>query len=169
MFNISFIAFGDAIAIVVGQHLGAGKFTEAKDTATKLITFCVLLCIGLGILLFILAPLFPELYNTTDGVKALASQYLQVSAVFMPLWAFIHAAYFTLRSGGKTIITFLFDSVYLWVFAYPVAYILSRYTAMTLIPMYACVQGVDIIKGIVGFILVKKGVWINNIVTAKEK
>ncbi len=169
LFNISFIAFGDAIAIVVGQHLGAGRFTEAKDTATKLITFCVLLCIGLGILLFILAPLFPELYNTTDGVKALASQYLQVSAVFMPLWAFIHAAYFTLRSGGKTIITFLFDSVYLWVFAYPVAYILSRYTAMTLIPMYACVQGVDIIKGIVGFILVKKGVWINNIVTAKEK
>ncbi|MDE6712195.1 MAG: MATE family efflux transporter [Lachnospiraceae bacterium] len=165
IFNISFIAFGDAIAIVVGQHLGAGRFKEAKDTDTKLITFCVVLCVGLGIILYIAAPLFPELYKTTDEVKELATRYLRVSALFMPVWAFMHASYFTLRSGGKTVITFLFDSVYLWVIAYPVAYVLSRYTGMSLIPMYACVQSIDIIKCIIGFILVKKGVWINNIVT----
>lgn len=167
IFNISFIAFGDAIAIVVGQHLGAGKFEEAKDTDTKLITFCVVLCMGLGVVLYMVAPLFPQLYNTTDAVKMLAARYLRVSAVFMPVWAFMHASYFTLRSGGKTIITFLFDSVYLWVISYPVAYVLSRYTGMPLIPMYACVQSIDIIKCIIGFILVKKGVWINNIVTEK--
>lgn len=168
IFNISFIAFGDAIAIVVGQHLGAGRFKEAKDTDTKLITFCVVLCVGLGIILYIAAPLFPELYKTTDEVKELATRYLRVSALFMPVWAFMHASYFTLRSGGKTVITFLFDSVYLWVIAYPVAYVLSRYTDMSLIPMYACVQSIDIIKCIIGFILVKKGVWINNIVTNGE-
>ena len=66
-------------------------------------------------------------------------------------------------------ITFLFDSVYLWVFSYPVAYVLSRYTAMTLIPMYACVQSIDLIKGLVGFILIKKGVWINNIVVENKE
>lgn len=168
IFNISFIAFGDAIAIVVGQHLGAGRFKEAKDTDTKLITFCVLLCIVMGVILYIAAPLFPELYKTTDEVKALAARFLRVSALFMPVWAFMHASYFTLRSGGKTVITFLFDSVYLWVIAYPVAYVLSRYTGMSLIPMYACVQSIDIIKCIIGFILVKKGVWINNIVTNGE-
>ncbi|MDE6529609.1 MAG: MATE family efflux transporter [Lachnospiraceae bacterium] len=168
IFNISFIAFGDAIAIVVGQHLGAGRFEEAKDTDTKLITFCVVLCIVLGAVLYMVAPLFPELYKTTDEVKALAARFLRVSALFMPVWAFMHASYFTLRSGGKTIITFLFDSVYLWVIAYPVAYVLSRYTGMSLIPMYACVQSIDIIKCIIGFILVKKGVWINNIVTAEK-
>ena len=169
LFNICFIAFGDAIAIIVGQQLGAGRFEEAKDTDTKLITFCVLLCIGLAAILFLLAPLFPRLYNTTEGVRKLAGEYLRVSAVFTPLWAFIHASYFTLRSGGKTMITFLFDSVYLWVFSYPVAYVLSRYTAMTLIPMYACVQSIDLIKGLVGFILIKKGVWINNIVVENKE
>lgn len=167
IFNISFIAFGDAIAIVVGQHLGAGRFKEAKDTDTKLITFCVVLCMALGVILYIAAPLFPELYKTTDEVKAFAARYLRVSALFMPVWAFMHASYFTLRSGGKTIITFLFDSVYLWVIAFPVAYVLSRYTGMSLIPMYACVQSIDIIKCIIGFILVRKGVWINNIVSAE--
>lgn len=167
IFNISFIAFGDAIAIVVGQHLGAGRFEEAKDTDTKLITFCVVLCTALGVVLYLVAPLFPELYNTTDAVKALAARYLKVSAVFMPVWAFIHASYFTLRSGGKTMITFLFDSVYLWAVSFPLAYVLSRYTAMPLIPMYACVQSIDIIKCVIGFILVRKGVWINNIVSAE--
>lgn len=167
IFNISFIAFGDAIAIVVGQHLGAGRFKEAKDTDTKLITFCVVLCMALGVVLYIAAPLFPELYKTTDEVKALAARYLRVSALFMPVWAFMHASYFTLRSGGKTIITFLFDSVYLWVIAFPVAYVLSRYTGMSLIPMYAWVQSIDIIKCVIGFVLVKKGVWINNIVSAE--
>ncbi|MDE6686436.1 MAG: MATE family efflux transporter [Lachnospiraceae bacterium] len=167
IFNISFIAFGDAIAIVVGQHLGAGRFEEAKDTDTKLITFCVLLCMVLGAILYIAAPLFPELYKTTNEVKVLATRYLRVSALFMPVWAFMHASYFTLRSGGKTVITFLFDSVYLWVIAYPVAYVLSRYTGISLIPMYACVQSIDIIKCIIGFILVKKGVWINNIVSTE--
>lgn len=168
IFNISFIAFGDAIAIVVGQHLGAGRFDEARDTDTKLITFCVVLCMGLGVVLYMVAPYFPRLYNTTDAVKALAARYLRVSALFMPVWAFMHASYFTLRSGGKTMITFLFDSVYLWVISYPVAYVLSRYTGMPLIPMYACVQSIDIIKCVIGFVLVRKGVWINNIVTEKD-
>lgn len=168
IFNICFIAFGDAIAIVVGQYLGAGKFQEAKDTDTKLITFCVTLCIPLGVILYLTAPLFPQLYKTTDEVRRLAAEYLRVSAVFMPVWAFIHASYFTLRSGGKTMITFLFDSVYLWVIAYPLAYVLSRYTGISLIPMYACVQSIDIIKCVIGFVLVKKGVWINNIVSAGQ-
>lgn len=168
IFSICFIAFGDAIAIVVGQYLGAGKFQEARDTDTKLITFSVAICIPLGIILYLAAPLFPQLYKTTDEVRRLAAEYLRVSAVFLPIWAFMHASYFTLRSGGKTMITFLFDSVYLWVIAYPLAYVLSRYTGISLIPMYACVQSIDLVKCVIGFILVKKGVWINNIVSAGQ-
>lgn len=164
LFNVAFIAFGDAIAIVVGQLLGSGDYEEAKDTDRKLITFSVILCLALGALLALLAPLFPKMYNTTDGVRQLAVQFMRVSAVFMPVWAFMHAAYFTLRSGGKTIVTFLFDSVFLWAVSVPVAFVLSRYTGMYMIMLYLCIQSLDIIKCVVGFILVKKGVWINNIV-----
>lgn len=164
LFNVVFVAFGDAIAIVVGQLLGAGKFEEAKDTDRKLITFSVVLCIGVGAVMFALSPLFPMLYNTTDGVKSLAARYMRVSALFMPVWAFMHASYFTLRAGGNTIVTFLFDSVYLWCLSYPIAYVISRFTSLPLIPMYFCVQSLDLIKCLVGFILVKKGVWLNNIV-----
>ncbi len=76
----------------------------------------------------------------------------------------MHASYFTLRSGGKTIVTFLFDSVFLWCVSIPVAYVLSRYTGLAILPLYLSIQLLDLIKCIIGFILVKKGVWLNNIV-----
>lgn len=164
LFNVAFIAMGDAIAIVVGQQLGAGDFEAAKDTDRKLIAFSGFICVCLGVILFALAPFFPELYNTTEGVKALATSFMRVSAFYIPVWGLIHAIYFTLRSGGKTLITFFFDSIYLWCVVYSVAYVLSRKTALEVIPMYLVIQSIDIVKVIIGFILVKKGIWINNIV-----
>ena len=165
LFNIVFMAMGSAISIIVGQLLGAGKLEEAKETDTKLIAFSVFSCVILGGILILLAPFFPSLYNTTDTVKDLATRILRVSAVCIPLWSFMHATYFTLRTGGKTIITFLFDSVFLWVVSVPVGYCLSRYTGIPIVPLYLCCQMLDLIKCMIGFILVKKGVWVNNIVS----
>ncbi len=164
LFNVVFIAMGSAISIIVGQLLGAGKMEEAKDTDRKLIAFSVMSCLVIGGILICLAPLFPMLYNTSDQVKELAAWFLRIAAACMPLAAFMHATYFTLRSGGKTIVTFLFDSVFLWCVSIPLAYVLSRHTAMYVVLLYLCCQLVDIIKCIIGFILVKKGVWLHNIV-----
>lgn len=92
-----------------------------------------------------------------------------VQAIFMPQNAFLHAAYFTLRSGGKTIVTFFFDSVFVWCVSVPIAYILSRYTGMYVVYILAMVQIGDWIKCLIGFILVKKGVWLQNIVAESQK
>ncbi len=169
LFNTVFIAMGSAIAIIVGQLLGAGKMEEARDTDTKLIAFSVGSCVLIGGVLVLLAPLFPMMYNTSDEVRSLAAAFIRIVACCMPMAAFMHASYFTLRSGGKTVITFLFDSVFLWCASIPLAYVLSRYTTLHIIPLYLLCQLVDIIKCIIGFILVKKGVWIHNIVQTEEK
>lgn len=164
VFNVVFIALGDAVAIIIGQLLGAGKMDEARDTDNKIIAFSVFCCIGVAALMICIAPLFPQIYNTTDGVKALAVQFIIAQAIFMPQAAFMHATYFTLRSGGKTIVTFLFDSVFVWCVSVPVAYGLSRMTSIPVIAIFAMVQISDWIKCIIGFVLVKKGVWLQNIV-----
>ncbi|MCM1044266.1 MAG: MATE family efflux transporter [Candidatus Gastranaerophilales bacterium] len=164
VFNVVFIALGDAVAIIVGQLLGAGKMKEARDTDNKIIVFSVGCCIGVAVLMACIAPLFPQIYNTTDEAKAVAVQFIIAQAVFMPQAAFIHASYFTLRSGGKTIVTFLFDSVFVWCVSVPVAYCLSRLTDVPVIAIFVMVQIADWIKCAIGFILVKKGVWLQNIV-----
>ena len=82
----------------------------------------------------------------------------------MPLHAFMHCCYFTLRTGGKTVITFIFDSGFLWCLSIPLAFCLSRFTDMPIEPLYFLCQMIEILKCIFGFVLVKKGVWLQNFV-----
>lgn len=164
VFNIVFIALGDAVAIIVGQQLGRGDFDEAKSTAYKIITFSVTTCVAIGSILFFVGPLFPRIYNTSDEVKNLAGNFIRCAAVCMPLHGYLHSTYFTLRSGGKTIITFLFDSFFLWVAAVPLAFVLTHYTSMNIVWIYLCCLLIEGIKVIIGSILLKKGVWMNKLV-----
>ena len=164
IFNIVFIALGESVAIIVGQLLGAGKMEEARDTDNKLIAFSVFSCVLVAIAMLLPARFFPLLYNTNDEARTLATYFITLTAVFMPLHAFLHSAYFTLRSGGKTIVTFLFDSVFIWCVSVTIAFLLSHYTTLSVVAVYVCVQLGDLIKCAIGFILVKKGVWLQNIV-----
>ena len=168
VFNVVYIAFGSAVSIIIGQLLGAGKMEEARETDYRLIRFSVVSCVIVGLILACLAPLFPKIYNTTGEVKELSVKFIRILAFYMPLHAFLHASYFTLRSGGKTIITFLFDSVFMWVVSIPIAFFLSRYTAIPIVPLYFLCQMAEVIKCVIGFVLVKKGVWIQNIISVQE-
>ena len=159
------IALGDAVAIIVGRLLGARKFEEARDTDNKIIAFSVLSSVIIGAVMFLMAPLFPGVYNTTDEAKKIACQFLMAYAVFLPQTGFLHTAYFTLRSGGKTVITFLFDSVFMWVISVPLAYVLSRWTNLYVIWIYVVLMVAEWLKCVIGFVMVKRGTWISNIVS----
>lgn len=164
LFNIVYIALGSAISIVIGQQLGAGELKKAVETDRKMIFFSVMCCVVIGALMFAASPLFPQIYNTSEEVRSLAAGLIRIAAVFMPLYAFYHASYFTLRTGGKTMVTFLFDSCYVWVVNIPTAFLLSRFTGLPLLPVYFICQSVEIVKAVLGFVLLKKGVWVHNMV-----
>lgn len=168
LFSIVLIAMGSAVAIIVGQLLGAGKMEEAKDTDTKLIAFSVITCIGIAAVMFCLAPLFPKLYNTSDVVRNQATAFMMAQAIFMPQAAFLNTTYFTLRAGGKTVITFFFDCAFIWLISIPIVFVLSQFTGMPPHYIYVCGQLAEIGKSVLGFLLVKKGVWINNFVKERK-
>lgn len=165
LFFCAFFSMGTTVSIIVGQLLGAGELERAIDEDRKLIAFSVALCVVVGGIMALLAPLIPQIYNTTDTVKHIAEQLLLVCAAMMPVNAFTNSCYFTLRSGGKTIITFVFDCVFVWTLSIPVAFFLSRYTDMNIVPMYIVVYALDFIKCAIGFWLVKKRKWVKNLVS----
>jgi len=164
LFNIVYIQLGGAISIVVGQLLGAGKLKEARDADNKMIFLVVTACMVMAILMSILGRAFPGIYNTEESIKQLAEKFIIISALVMPLCAFCHSTYFTLRSGGKTVVTFIFDSVYTWVIVIPVAYCLANFTSWNIVFIFLCVQSMEFVKAIIGFFMVKSDVWLNNIV-----
>lgn len=163
-FTIAFMALGNSISIIVGQRLGAGQPEIARDTDNKLIAFSLMLSVVMGAVMSLLSPYIPYMYNTEAQVRKMAADFLLCAAVCMPIRAFVNACYFTLRSGGKTVITFLFDCVYMWVVNIPLAYGLVYLTDLNIVAIYFIIQFSEILKCFIGFALVKSGIWIHNLV-----
>lgn len=165
LFKVIFLAFGTSVGIIVGKLLGSGKMEEARDTDRKMIVFSMAVSAVAGLAMLLISPFFPRLYNTSSAAKAIATSLLVAQGLFLPIEAFKNATYFTLRSGGRTFITFLFDGAFVWFVNLPIAFVLSRFTDLSVIWIFISVQLGGLIKCIAGIILVKKGIWIRNIVT----
>ena len=162
--NCIFVTMGTTIAIVVGQLLGAGKLKEAKVTATRMAAFSLLISFGMIIILGLLGPVFPHFYNTTDEIRELATKFIWAVAAATPFISLSNSEYFILRCGGKTIITFLFDSCFVCLVNVPVAICLTKFTAIHIVGIFFLVNMLEGVKALIGFIMVKKDIWLNTIV-----
>ena len=162
--SVAFLSMGNAVGIIMGQMLGAGQpEREIRDANRKLFAVCIGCGVLFGGLMAAISGVFPQIYNTTDQVRHLAMQLICVSAAMMPFNSYTNAAYFTLRSGGKTLVTFLFDSCFVWCLCVPLAFCLSRFTTISILPLYIICQATDLIKCAIGAFMIKGGSWIQNL------
>ena len=164
LLNVVFIALGGAVGIIIGQLLGESKFEAAKKGAVKLMFFCGGVCVIAGMVLTLFSGVFPEFYETTDEVKHLGKTFIIITACYFPVQGFLNALYFTIRSGGKTFITLLFDSIFSWGVIVSAAAVLCIFTNLSIFGVYIVVQSLDIIKIVIGYVIFKKGIWITNLV-----
>ena len=162
--SVVFLAMGNAVGILMGQMLGAGlPEREVRDSNRKLLAISVTSSLIFGSLEAALSGAFPLLYNTTPEVRRLSTQLILVVACMMPFHSYTNATYFTLRSGGQTFVTFLFDSCFMWVVCVPLAYCLSRFTGLSIIPLYILCQMTDLLKSVIGAFMLRQGKWIQNL------
>lgn len=164
LFWIIAIAMGSVTAILVGRELGAGNIEGARTMSRRILFFTLVLHLGIAALLVALSPFIPMLYDVSDTVRDLAASMLRVQALMLPVNAYIHVAYFTIRSGGKTVITFLFDAVYTWCVPVVLSFVLCRLTALPILACFAIVQGSDIIKMGISAALLASGEWAKNVI-----
>ncbi len=165
VFKVVFLAFGTSVGIMIGRLLGAGKMEEARRTDSKIIMFSVVISFFVGLVMVSVAWLFPKIYNTSDAVRAIATSLIVAQGLCLPIEAFKNATYFTLRSGGRTFLTFLFDGFSIIAVNCSIAFVMSRFTSASVLGIFICVQLGNILECIVGYVLVKKGVWLRNIVS----
>ena len=162
--SVVFLALGNSVGIIMGQMLGAERpETEVRGANRKLVALSIASSIVLGSVIAAISGLFPRLYNTGEDVRLLAAQLICISALMMPFHAYTNAAYFTLRSGGQTMVTFLFDSCFVWACCVPVAFCLSRFTDMPILPLYIICQCLELVKCGIGAYMIRKGTWMQNL------
>ena len=169
LFAIVMSAMGNAIGILSGQLLGAGDIQGAKDTVRKLLFFSVTVNALIGLLIVGVSPFIPYIYNTEAAVRQTATHLLMISGAFLPLSAYTQGTYFTIRSGGMTFITFLFDCVYTWAVCLPIAFCLCTFTGLPVVWVFFCVSAADIIKAVIGAVMLHSGIWARNVVSEGEK
>ena len=164
LFCVIMFAMGNAVSIMVGQRLGAGKMKEARDVDGKLLFLTEVIHVAIGVLMILTSPLLPRIYNVGADVQDLTRQLLIIAGLSLPIHSFAHVTYFTIRSGGRTIITFFFDAVYTWVVTVLLAFVLTRYTDWDIVQIYLCVQFIDIIKVLIGLLMLRSDFWAQNVV-----
>jgi len=169
LFACAYLAIGVSLSINVGQVLGSGDLDRAVDEARKTTFFSFSVTLIIGIIMVLFAPLIPEIYKSDAAVKELAATFIKIVACHLPLGAVINAHYHTIRCGGKTLVTFLFDSFYTWVFTVPMAYLVVNRTGLPVAVCYAIIFGGDIVKYTIGQILVCRKLWVVNLVGKKTE
>ncbi|MBP3396268.1 MAG: MATE family efflux transporter [Clostridia bacterium] len=162
--SVVYLAIGTTVGILMGQMLGMGKpEAEVRDSNRKLLFATVAASTVMGGILASVSGVFPLIYNTTDEVKGIATGLILIAACMMPFHSYTHSVYFTLRSGGCTGITFVYDTCYMWSVVVLAAFLLSRLTALPILPLYVICQCLDVAKCILGFFLLRSPVWIKRL------
>ena len=152
------------IGVMVGSSLGAQEYSKAKYEAKNLNFLGFYSAISIGLILIILSPFIPHLFNKIDPLqKELATKLIIIYGSLLFARIIATSVYFIMKAGGKSFITFIFDTGLMIVLYVPVAWILSYFTTLDLLYIYLIVNSIDIIKMIIGLILFKKISWAENL------
>ncbi len=163
VFNVAVFSSGVSMGILIGQMLGANRFKEAVEDARKMSAFGILLGIFMGGLFALCAEFIPAFYNTTEEVRELATGFMLINAMLMPLEGYLNSCYFIIRSGGQTLVTMAFDSGFVWAIQVPAAILISRFTSLPIVPFYLIMHLLLILKTAFGVYFMKKKRWVRNI------
>ncbi len=165
LFCVIMFAMGSAVLIMIGQKLGAGDREGAIDVDRKLLFTSAVAHTVIAVIIIAVAPFIPMMYNVEPEVRILATKCLTVAGLSLPLHAITHVIYFTIRSGGRTLITFMFDSCFTWAIPCMISFFLCRFSSVDVIWIYVAVQFSDVLKLFFGLPMLKSGFWANCLIT----
>lgn len=164
LLNVVVLAMAHSAGIYIGQMMGAGKSKEeVRAACRKLLKMCICAGVIFCLVLIGVSGIFPQLYNTTETVRALASKMICVLAVYLITIAYINPVYFILRAGGSTWSSFIFDCGFSWCCTIPVALLVNRLTNWDIVWVYIACRATGMIKCLLGFFMIRKDHWIQNL------
>ncbi len=167
LLNVIMVAMAHAAGVYMGQMMGANRpKAEIRSTFNKLMCKCLIAgLISCGVM-FALSGLFPRIYNTTPVVQQLSTAMICIYGLYLLPISYISPVYFTLQAGGNSWSTFFIDCGFSWLCIIPTALLLTQFTDISIIPIYAICRGTGLIKAVLCYFLIRKDSWIRNL--AKE-
>ncbi len=154
------IGLSMATSTLVGQNIGAGKVKRAEKIAklSSLTGFIVLTLAG--ILTFFFAGQISAIFipGELETIQA-TSLFIKIMALtfgFIGAQMSLNGAF---RGSGNTMIPLVLSIVSLWVLRFPLAYILSKHTALAELGIWIAFPIANVIAATITIIWFAKGTW----------
>ena len=158
------LGIGNAVSIAVGNTIGENEIKRAQKEAYITLGFTTICCLILGIILLLFAEPIVSLYTGVSlNARELAAVLIRFNAFFILLSGVNTNLFFLLRAGGRSGLVFFFDSVYGWIISIPALILINNFTSVDFKTLYMVIYSLDIIKCIIGFILVYSKKWCKNL------
>lgn len=159
-----------ATSTLVGQNMGAGKIERAEKIVKigAITGFLVLTVIGVVMFLFansISAIFIPGELETIQS-SALFIKLMALTYGFIGLQMAINGAF---RGSGNTLISMTISIVSLWVFRFPLAYVLSKHTTLSQVGIWLAFPIANVLTAIVALTWFMKGTWKKKRITEEIK
>lgn len=167
IYNLIFVVclgLGNGISIIIGETIGSSDYALGQKQGFYSLIFSLLISIILGIILFVIAPLIVSLYGGIgNDAKEIAKVLIYFNAFYIVLCAINNSLFFLMRSGGRTEIVLIFDSLYAFIIQIPACVILLNWTNIPFLIFVCSIYSLDIIKLFIGSYIVLSKKWIKNL------
>ena len=160
----AFFGFAIAAGIIIGQLIGAGKESEARETGKTFNILSAFIGLFLSGVLLLVAPFIISRFNLPPATIAVVKSFTVVMAVLIPIRCnWVVNAIGTLRAGGDTKFVFMLDTIFMWLLCLPLAAVFGLWLHLPVIWVILMPALEDALKWMFGLIRFLRGKWLNNI------
>lgn len=160
VFMVAGFSTGSGCGIMLANLLGAGDRERAILYARKALKLVIAVCLVMGALLMLGAPLILSIYNVSDSVKHNAYLIMIVVALGLVFKTYNYTTIVgILRSGGDTTYCLLLDLAGVWAVALPLAWAGAALLHLPIYAVVALVYSEEIFKAVLSTYRVKSNIW----------
>lgn len=167
------LGFSMATSTMVGQNIGAGLNDRAVKTTHRALQMIFVTLSLVGIVLFFMSNSLMYLFIPNDlAVQQEGAYFMKVIAFTFGLIGIQQVISGALRGGGSTILAMILAMTSLWMFRFPLAYILSFHTKLGVSGVWWAFCISNITGAVISYIVFKRSNWIRNFTsdfTANER
>lgn len=157
-------AMGSAVATIVGQNVGAGKWQRAergfKQAVAMSVTF--LLIGGITLSRPEMSAAAVSLFTEDQVVAQLGSEFLSVLALYCFVNGIYNSAMGLFQATGHTVITMVVDSARLWVFRFATLFVFQTLMGWGVESIWYSVVVSNALSALILLLLYSMGIWKKN-------
>lgn len=165
IFMVLVIGLATSASIIVGNQIGGGNESMAKEYAKRLGILAPIVGLVSGLLLWLAAPVIVSVFNIDEKTKLMAIHVLRIMAVFSPLRFFnVTMIVGVFRGGGDTLYSMLVQLGTVWLFAIPGGFIAATVFKLPLEQVYLVIACEELVKISFEVARLRSGKWLKNVV-----